>query len=33
MEIKHFSPSKYNDALINKALQWMHKELKGARNG
>ena len=31
--LQHFSPSKYNDALVNKALEWMNKELKGTRNG
>ena len=31
--LQHFSPSKYNDALINKALEWMRKELEGTRNG
>ena len=31
--LQHFSPSKYNDALTNKALEWMSKELAEARNG
>ena len=31
--LQHFSPSQYNDALINKALEWMSKELAEARNG
>ena len=31
--LQHFSPSKYNDAIVNKALEWMNKELKGTRNG
>ena len=31
--LQHFSPSKYNDALINKALEWMRKELAETRNG
>ena len=31
--LQHFSPSKYNDALINKALEWICKELAKARNG
>ena len=26
--LQHFSPSKYNDALINKALEWMRAELR-----
>ncbi len=30
---QHFSPFHYNDALVNKALEWMHKELEGTRNG
>ena len=31
--LQHFSPSKYNDALVNKALEWMRKDLVEARNG
>ena len=31
--LQHFLPSKYNGALINKALEWMRKELVEARNG
>ncbi len=31
--LQHFPPSKYNDALINKALEWMNKELAEVRNG
>ena len=31
--LQHFSPSKYNDTLINKALEWMSKELKEVYNG
>ena len=31
--LQHFSPFTYNDALVNKALEWMRKELKEARNG
>lgn len=31
--LQHFSPSKYNDALVNKALEWMSKELAETRNG
>ena len=31
--LQHFSPSKYNDALVNKALEWMRKELLEASNG
>ena len=26
--LQHFSPSKYNDALVNKALEWMRAELR-----
>ena len=29
----HFAPFIYNDALINKALEWICKELAKARNG
>ena len=31
--LQHFLPSKYNDDLVNKALEWMSKELAEARNG
>ncbi len=31
--LQHFSPSKYNYAIINEALEWMSKELAEARNG
>ena len=31
--LQHFSPSKYNDDLVNKALEWMHNELKEVYNG
>ena len=31
--LQHFLPFQYNDALINKALEWMCKELAEARNG
>ena len=26
--LQHFSPSKYNDDLVNKALEWMRAELR-----
>ena len=31
--LQHFFPCRYNDDLANKALDWMHKELEGTRNG
>lgn len=29
----HFAPFIYNDALVNRALEWMRKELKEVKNG
>ena len=31
--LRHFLPFQYNDDLVNKALEWMRKELVEARNG
>ena len=31
--LDYFKPSQYNDSLVKKALEWMSKELAGARNG
>ena len=31
--LQHFLPFQYNDALVNKALEWMHNELKEVYNG
>ena len=31
--LQHFSPFMYNDETVNKALEWMHKELKEMKNG
>ena len=31
--LQHFLPFQYNDDLVNKALEWMRKELEGTRNG
>ena len=31
--LQHFLPFPYNDDLVNKALEWMRKELVEARNG
>ena len=31
--LQHFLPFQYNDDLVNKALEWMRKELAETRNG
>ena len=31
--LQHFSPFKYNTEKVNKALEWMHNELKEVYNG